>query len=153
MSYLAWKVLHVLGACLFIGNNLVTPLWRAMAEAKRDPVILAYSQRLITLTDYIFTGGGIALLLGAGHAMAAQQPALWHQSWFLGAYVLFVVSGIVWGAVLLPIQIAQAKLARGFADGGPISERIWQLSRRWTVAGIIASLLPLGSLVLMVMKP
>ena len=116
-------------------------------------MILAYSQRLITITDYIFTGGGIALLLGAGHAMAAQQPALWHQSWFLGAYVLFVVSGIVWGAVLLPIQIAQAKLARGFADGGPIPERFWQLSRRWTVAGIIASLLPLGSLVLMVMKP
>ena len=39
------------------------------------------------------------------------------------------------------------------ADGGPIPERFWQLSRRWTVAGIIASLLPLGSLVLMVLKP
>ena len=93
------------------------------------------------------------LLLGAGHAMAARQPLLWQQRWFLWAYVLFALSGIVWGTVLLPIQIAQAKLAREFASGGPIPERFWQLSRRWTVAGIIASLLPLGSLVLMVVKP
>jgi uncharacterized membrane protein len=153
MTYLTLKFLHILGACLFVGNNLVTPVWRALAERTRQPAVVAYSQRLITLTDIIFTGGGIALLLGAGHAMAAQQPALWQQRWFLWAYALFAVSGVVWLAVLLPIQVAQTRLARGFAGGGPIPERYWQLSVRWSVAGIIASLLPLGSLGLMIMKP
>ena len=153
MSYLAWKLLHIIGACLFIGNNLVTPVWRTLAERTGHPPIVAYSQRLITLTDFIFTGGGIALLLGAGHVMAAMQPELWQKHWFIWSYALFVLSGIVWGAVLLPIQIKQAKMAKQFADGGTIPEQYWKLSRRWAVAGVIASLIPMGSLALMVLKP
>ena len=153
MSYLALKLLHILGACLFLGNNLVTPLWKLLAERTRNAQVVAFSQRLVTVTDLIFTVGGIALLLGAGQAMAARQPGLWHQRWFLGAYSLFAVSGLVWLALLLPIQVAQARLARGFASGGPIPARYWVLSRRWMIAGAIASLLPFGSLALMVLKP
>lgn len=146
------KFLHVLGACLFLGNNLVTPFWRFFAEKTRDPRVIAFSQRLITWTDWVFTGGGIALLLTGGHAMAARNPAYWSQSWFLGAYVLFAVSGVVWMAVLLPIQSKQARLARTFEKGGEIPEEFWKLSKRWNGAGAVASLLPLGALFLMIAK-
>ena len=152
MDPLFWKFLHVLGACLFVGNNVVTPFWRVFAERTGDPRTIAYSQRLITLTDFVFTGGGIVLLLGAGHVMLADRPDLWGASWFLWSYGLFIASGVVWMAVLVPLQVAQARLARGFAQGGTIPPRYWVLSRRWTVAGSVASLLPLGSLYLMVTK-
>lgn len=152
MSPLLWKFLHVLGACLFVGNNLVTPFWRYFAERTRDPRVIAYSQRLITLTDYVFTGGGIALLLSSGHVMAAYRPDLWQTGWFVTAYALFVASGVVWAAVLLPIQIAQIKLARNFAQGGEIPPRYWTLARRWMIAGTLATLLPFGSLFLMITK-
>ena len=153
MEYTTWKVLHIIGACLFIGNNVVTPFWRFFAERTRDPRVIAYAQRLITLTDYVFTGGGIALLLIGGHAMTAQQPILWHQTWFLGGYGLFALSGIVWLAILLPIQIQQSRLAKIFASGGEIPARYDQLSRRWNIAGALASALPFASLWLMVVKP
>lgn len=153
MDYQTWKVIHIVGACLFVGNNLITPFWRFFAERTRDPRVIAFSQRLITLTDCTFTGGGIAWLLIGGHAMAALQPELWHHLWFLWGYAFFALSGVLWLTILLPIQVEQARLTRAFAQGGEIPVRFYQLSRRWNIAGALASLLPLASLWLMVHKP
>ncbi|MBK8474900.1 MAG: DUF2269 domain-containing protein [Opitutaceae bacterium] len=152
MNPVTLEFLHVLGACLFVGNNVVTPFWRFFAERTRDPRVIAYSQRLITLTDIVFTGGGIALLMLSGHIQLADRPELWGEGWFLWAYGAFVLSGVIWLAVLLPIQISQARMARGFADGGEIPSRYWRLSFIWSVAGSAASVLPLVSLYLMVVK-
>lgn len=152
MDYLILKTIHIAGACLFIGNNLVTPFWRFFAERTREPKIIAWSQRLITLTDRVFTGGGIALILVSGHLMAAARPELWQQTWFLAAYGLFALSGVLWLSLLLPIQIQQSRLAKSFARGGAIPDEFWALARRWAIVGSIASLLPIASLALMVLK-
>lgn len=152
MDYLMLKFLHVTGACLFVGNNVVTPFWKVLAERTRNPAVIAYSQRLVTLTDIIFTGGGIGLLLGPGHAMIAAQPALWEQPWLRWSYALFGLSGLIWLVVLLPVQVKQARLAKAFIDGSAIPAEYWRLSRWWFVAGTAASVLPLISLLLMVTK-
>ena len=55
--------------------------------------------------------------------------------------------------VVLPVQTAQARLARDFADSGEIPPRYWELNRRWLVWGIIATLLPLANLYFMIVKP
>lgn len=152
MDYLTLKSLHVAGACLFVGNNLVTPFWKFLADRTRQPVVVAHAQRLVTLTDFVFTGGGIALLLGSGHGMIALNPALWEQTCLRLGYAAFALSGLLWLAVLLPVQIRQARLARGFATGGPIPAEYWRLTRRWNAVGAVASLLPLGTLWLMVSR-
>ncbi|MDQ8201777.1 DUF2269 domain-containing protein [Pelagicoccus sp. SDUM812003] len=152
MDYQTLKLLHILGACLFIGNNLVTPFWRAFAERTRHPAIVAWSQKLITRTDVVFTGGGITLLLATGHAMAAQLPGLWQENWFLWAYILFALSGVIWLVALLPLQMKQARLAKAFHDEATIPDEFWRLARRWSIAGAAASILPLASLALMVLK-
>ena len=66
---------------------------------------------------------------------------------------MFYLSGLIWVVVLIPTQIAQARQARGFADGGAIPDSYWRLGRRWTIWGIIATLLPLTNLYFMVFKP
>jgi uncharacterized membrane protein len=53
---------------------------------------------------------------------------------------------------LIPIQVAQARLARAFENGGEISERYWRLNRQWYVWGIAATVLPLLNLYVMVHK-
>ena len=152
MDHLTLKFLHITAACLFVGNNLVTPFWKFRAERTRDPRVIAYAQRLVTLTDFVFTGSSLALLLATGHVMAATLPGLWQQAWFVRAYACFGLSGLIWLAVLLPVQIKQARLARQFAQGGDIPADYWRLARRWMVAGSLASLLPLASLFFMVVK-
>jgi uncharacterized membrane protein len=67
--------------------------------------------------------------------------------------VLFVASGGLWVAVLVPIQVQQARLARGFAPGAEIPERYWRLGRTWTLVGGVATILPLVNVFLMVFKP
>src|SRR4029450_6781241 len=61
--YLAFKVIHLLGVVLFLGNIIVTAVWKALADQTREPRTIAYAQRLVAVTDWIFTLGGIVLIL------------------------------------------------------------------------------------------
>jgi hypothetical protein len=48
---------------LFLGNIVVTGVWKVLVGATGEPRVIAYAQRLVTLTDWIFTAGGVALIL------------------------------------------------------------------------------------------
>jgi len=60
---------------------------------------------------------------------------------------------VIWAAVLIPVQIAQARLARQFRNEGSVPARYWRLAKLWAVFGTVATLLPLANLYLMVVKP
>lgn len=152
MDLLTLKFIHIAAACVFVGNNLVTPLWKFLADRTRDPRIVAYAQRLVTITDLVFTVSSVTGLLITGHLMAHLLPQLWQERWFICAYGAFALSGMVWLAVLLPLQLQQARLARAFASANEIPPRYWTLVRRWNIAGTCASLLPFASLFWMVVK-
>ncbi len=152
-TYLTLKSLHILGVVLFLGNIIVTAVWKGMADRNGRPEVVGFAQRLVTLTDWIFTFGGAALILLAGTAMAnhagmsiSGTPWIWH------GYVIFLISGAIWVVILIPIQIAQARLAHDFEAGGDIPERYWRLNRIWFFWGIIATLIPLANLAVMVFK-
>jgi len=70
MSYNAFKVVHLFGVVIFLGNIIVTALWKVMADRTDNPRIIAYAQRLVTLTDWIFTAGGVAFLVVGAYGMA-----------------------------------------------------------------------------------
>lgn len=152
MSYSLWKTLHVLGAVLFVGNILVTAVWKSLADRTRNAAVIGFSQRLVTITDIVFTATGAVLLAGTGSVLAARLGGF-HDNWLLWGVALFAGAGITWLFVLVPVQTTQARLARGFAHGGEIPPRYWKLARIWMVAGCVASLLPLAALAVMVAKP
>ena len=58
MAYTVFKVLHLFGVILFLGNIIVTALWKSLADRTGDLRIIAYAQRLVTVTDWVFTTGG-----------------------------------------------------------------------------------------------
>jgi uncharacterized membrane protein len=74
-------------------------------------------------------------------------------AWLTIGWSLFIASGVIWVAVLIPVEVMQARLARGFRDQPTIPDRYWRLSRMWAVFGVIATLLPLANLYFMVFKP
>lgn len=153
-SYLILKSLHILGAVIFLGNIIVTAWWKVMADRTGDAKIIAFAQRQVTLTDFVFTAGGAALVLttGVGNAQLHGMD-YWHIRWLAWGMSLFVASGVVWVAVLIPVQVIQARLARAFAAGGPIPPAYWRLGRLWMGFGILATVLPLINLYWMVFKP
>jgi uncharacterized membrane protein len=152
--YLLLKMLHILGVVMFLGNVIITGWWKAMADRTRQPAIIAFAQRQVTVTDWIFTAGGVALILvtGIGNATLSGIDYM-NVRWTAWGYWLFMLSGVIWGAVLIPLQIAQARMAAKFADGSAIPPRYWQLNRLWFVFGILATLIPLANLYWMVFKP
>jgi len=87
-----------------------------------------------------------------GNAILHDMDFL-HTYWMSWGLWLFIASGIIWIIALVPIQIAQANIAKQFANGGEIPARYWELGRLWNVLGTIATLLPIMNLYWMVFKP
>ena len=151
-SYL--KLFHIIGAVLFLGNIVVTAVWKTLADRTRDPQIIAHAQRLVDKTDWYFTAPGALLVLVTGVTMAIiGGRALYHAFWVMWGAGLFTLAGVVWLAVLVPVQRKQARLADGFAGGGQIPDAYWRLARRWAVFGTIATVLAVMTLWAMVVRP
>jgi uncharacterized membrane protein len=154
LSYLTFKSIHIFGIILFMGNIIITGYWKALADRTGNPRIIAFAQRLVTQTDWIFTAGGVTLIMVGAYGMAyAGGLDLRGENWLLWGQGLFVLSGIIWATILIPVQIKQAGLARGFEDGSPVPEDYWRFNRRWYVWGILATVIPLANLYWMVFKP
>ena len=49
MPYAAFKLIHLLGVVVFLGNVIVTALWKTLADRTREPRVIAYAQRLVML--------------------------------------------------------------------------------------------------------
>lgn len=152
-NYLLLKSMHILGVILFLGNIIVTAVWKMLADRTRSPAIVAHAQWLVTLTDFIFTVIGVAIILVTGRLMAAQFGGLDSALWITWGWRLFLASGLIWVAILIPVQIWQARLAKVFAGQDDIPARYWMLSKVWIGFGIVATVLPLANLYFMVFKP
>lgn len=153
-TYLLLKCLHIAGVVIFLGNILVTAWWKTHADRTRNPVIIAFAQRQVTLTDFVFTAGGAVLLGVAGVGNATLHGMNYLQiNWLAWGYGLFLSSGVIWVAVLIPIQIRQAKIARTFASGGEIPQTYWKLGKIWLLFGVLATVIPFASIYWMVFKP
>ena len=139
-TYDVLRLLHLLGVVLLVGNVTVTSIWKGYADATRDPMVIAFAQRLVTVTDWFFTFWGILLLIvgGYGAAWVAGMDVL-RDDWLVWSEAMFLLAGVIWLGVLVPIQIRQARMARSFAAGRPIPEAYWRLGRLWIVFGSVAT--------------
>ena len=153
MAYDIFKFLHLLGVIFLLGNVTVTSAWKVLSDRTCDPVIIARAQRLVTLTDWAFTFWGILLLVvgGYGAAWVAGMDVL-RDRWIVLSEIGFLLAGMLWLCVLVPIQVKQARLARGFAAGGPIPAVYFVLSRWWIAVGLVATVPLLAAMWFMVAK-
>lgn len=154
MLYHLLKTIHLIGVVLLVGNVIVTLVWKLRADRTGEPSVIAFAQRLVTLTDWWFTLGGVILILVGGFGAA------WHAGldpfgvpWLLWGQVLFGISGLLWASILIPAQIRQAGQARAFATTGVIPAAYWRDARRWTWWGILAILPLLVAIWIMIAKP
>ena len=153
MSRDAWLVAHLVGVVLFLGNIVVTAVWKALADRTRSPAVVAYAQRLVTITDFAFTAPGAALIAISGPVLADDLGGVGGPGWLTVGFALFIASGVIWAGALIPIQVAQARMARRFRTEDVVPPGYWRLATLWAVFGTIATLLPFANLYLMIVKP
>jgi uncharacterized membrane protein len=143
------KIVHVLSACLFLGNVVVSGTWAALAERTRNYEVIAFSNRLVLVTDLLFTLTGAILVVVTGSMMAHRYGGASSQGWIAWSYALFTLSGLIWALVLVPIQLRQRTLLR---RDRAITAEYLRLSRIWQFSGAIATVVPLPILYLMITK-
>jgi uncharacterized membrane protein len=152
-SYLWLKTLHIFGVVLFLGNIIVTGWWKNLADRTKNPQIIAFAQRQVTLTDYIFTASGVFILLVAGMSNVYLHNLSYAAKWLSHGMSIFLLSGLIWVVVLIPVQSKQAKMARDFSISGVIPAEYWKLCNLWNWFGLVATLLPIMNIYWMVFKP
>jgi len=148
-----WVVVHVLGVVLFLGNIVVTAVWKTLADRTRAPAVVAYAQRLVLITDVALTAPGVVLIAISGPVLAEDIGGVGGPAWLTLGFGLFIASGVIWVAALIPIEVAQARMARRFKDEDAVPPGYWRLANLWAGFGLIATLLPLANLYLMIVKP
>lgn len=151
-TYSLLKSLHIVGVILFVGNIIVTAWWKTMANRTRNPAIVAFAQRQVAATDWAFTLGGIVLLAIGGYGNAILSGVSFLTPWVLIGNILFIASGLIWIAVLVPLQAKLGRMAREFAAAASIPDAYWRLERSWLAFGILATVLPLVVVPVMVFK-
>ena len=95
MEYSTVKLIHVLGAILFLGNIIVSAVWKIQADRTNDPVVIAFACRLINITDLAFTTLGSALIVIGGIGLfyatgipkcrQATRSAAGYGTWWAGS--------------------------------------------------------------------
>ncbi len=155
-TYLVWKFLHITGVVMLMGNITVTAIWKFFADRDGRAPVLAFAQKLITYTDWSMTVWGVILTMAGGYGMAiAGQFDLW-SGWLLWAQICFILAGLIWMGLIVPIQIKSARLARSFDDGqrgGPVPEAYKALSRKWIFWGLVSTVPLVAALWLMIARP
>ena len=106
------KVIHLVSACLFLGNVIVSGVWALLAERTRDHAIIQFSNRLVLITDLMFTLVGAIGVVWTGHAMAQNYGGEAGHPWIQWSYALLTFSGLIWLFVLVPIQLKQRSLLK-----------------------------------------
>ncbi|NQV42810.1 MAG: DUF2269 family protein [Candidatus Marinimicrobia bacterium] len=147
------KVLHILGVVLFLGNIIVSAVWRLYAQTLDDKAVHKFSIKLIQRTDIIFSVPGVILIAVTGHMLAAGFGGIGAHSWIYHSYALLTVSALIWAAVMIPIQRKQMRLIEASHTIKEAGIRYKTLNRWWLILGSVATLLPLIALYLMVVHP
>jgi uncharacterized membrane protein len=155
MLYLALKLFHVLAVILFLGNIITGLFWKALADRTKDPRLIAHTFDGIIRSDRWFTIPGIiAIIIGGVGAAIEAQLSILRTGWIFWSIVLFGISGVIFSLQVAPLQVSLAALAKAGAESGQMDwEGYHAMSRRWELWGLFALLLPVGAVVLMVLKP
>lgn len=154
MLYEVFKFLHITGVVMLLGNVTATAIWKLFADRSGNPVVIAFAQRLVTLTDISLTLWGIILMVVGGYgALRVANLSPFESGWLVYSQGCFVLSGIIWLGALVPLQIRQARAARAFADGGAVPASYVRDCRLWTIWGLISSAPLIAATWLMIAKP
>ena len=152
--YAFFRALHVAGVVLLLGNVTVSAVWKAFADRRGAPAVMAFGQRMITITEWFITLPGVVLVIVGGYGMLHATDGLVGQPrWLLLSQALFYGSGMIWLLRLIPLQMRLGRLARRLEADADAMPAFRRTSGVWLFWGLLATVPLVAAFWLMVAKP
>ena len=148
-----WLTLHLIGVLLMVGNIITAAFWKVRADLTRNPLVIHHAVKNVMTADYFFTIPGLVLIIISGAVMAGQfGVSLVGLNWLTLSLILLLITGFIWLAILIPLQLRMIRYSADSVKTGVISAEYRRASRQWAIYGVAATFLPIVILYLMVMK-
>jgi uncharacterized membrane protein len=123
---------------LWLGNFVVTGIWSIRAFASKNAALRAFAVREIIFTDIVFTLAAGSIVVMTGMLLAAMEHiAVLSTLWTRDALIIAVASGVMWLAVLVPLELRMKRLAAAGADGPLQHSFVWWNIGGWTVTAAL----------------
>lgn len=154
MEYTFYKLLHILGVLLFLGNIITGLFWMHIAVQTNDVKIVGHSIRGIILADTFFTIPGVIIITATGimTAIIGHYPIL-GTGWILWPIILFIISGAAFMAKVAALQKAMSAMTANDRSGSDFDWVTFRsLYRSWELWGLIATVTPIAAAAMMILK-
>ena len=148
-SYQWHKILHICGVILFFGNMIVGPVWFLYAFYSNNKDILLFSNKLLQLTDVLFTIPGVFLTITNGLFLASNYGGTNKQNWLYFTVILLIIMWIL----SVPLIYYQEKMYVCVEKEPENKHLIFRYLIRWGVIGTLVLIPPSIIFYFMVFKP
>ncbi|MBN1242364.1 MAG: DUF2269 family protein [Spirochaetales bacterium] len=149
------RFVHIAATTLFFANAALGMVWeaRSLASGRKETILHTYDT--VAWLDARFSSPLIVLSLVSGLMLAVASGDLWHIGWLSNAFVLFLLSGVIWVASDIPTQgkVRRLTAAARESDDEALPAELFHILKLRLWIGL-AGVLPLVAvLVLMVYRP
>lgn len=152
--YFVLKSLHILSVVIFLGNIITGVFWKLHGDHLGTATARAQALDGVIHSDRWFTLPGVIAIILTGVLLALKQGyPLLTTKWILWSIILFGISGVVFQFFVARLQKRLLDVARDGIAGTFNAAEYGRLSRQWLSWGAVATLAPVGAVVLMVTKP
>jgi uncharacterized membrane protein len=154
MLYLSLKALHIVSVVVFLGNIITGFFWKAHADRMGELRGRVQALEGLIRADRVFTSPAVFFILATGVALALTMGLpIFGTPWILWGLILFGIAGAVFGVFVGPLQKKLLANTRAGLAGEWNEAEYHALSKAWGRWGAVATVAPLGALLLMVFKP
>lgn len=147
---------HVTAVVVAFGATFAYPFFQAVVERSSPRSVPAMFRAMHTTSRYLVVPGAL-VVLAAGVYLTIERWDFGQLFVVVGLFVVVVV--IILGATFFDrhesraIELSQRDVAAAGAGEVVISDEYWEVSKRITRVGMLASLLILVAVFFMVVKP
>ncbi len=147
------RLIHIISATIFVGNIIVSGFWFYMANRTKKISVINFAARNTTIADVFITVPSGLLLVITGLILSVGYGGIFGTGWLLVSVSLFGVSGLIWVVFLIGYQVKVFRLSGADSSTNQISKDITKILNKWYFWGLLATIMPLISLALMILKP
>ena len=152
-TYLLLKLIHNCAVVVFLGNIFTGLFWVHEAVKTNQLIVMHSAFKSLIKSDKYFTLPSVVFILISGVMTSAiAQHSLFQTGWIFWALVLFSISGLVFGSILVPIQRKLLGLLANVSESNYNWESFNKLYCQFLTWGILAVLCPIVALIMMIMK-